>query len=140
MASAPAAFSDRTSPPTILVVDDERAVREVVAAILEDEGYAVHCARDGIEALAVIAREQIDLVLSDVKMPRLDGIALARRLRSGRRGIPTVLMSAVYGQDVVPGCHLVRKPFDASELLCTIATLLLAQQRPPIPLAAALTT
>lgn len=137
MSSAPAAINDSVSPPTILVVDDERAVREVVAAILEDEGYAVRCARDGLDALSVIAQERIDLVLSDVKMPRLDGIALARRLRSEGTGIPTVLMSAVYSEAAVPGCHLVGKPFDASDLLRTVATLLLARPKPPIPLAAA---
>jgi CheY-like chemotaxis protein len=127
MLTARPAGSDPVSPPTILVVDDEAAVRDVVAAILEDEGYVVFRARDGLEALAVIDREPIDLVLSDVKMPRLDGMALARHLRAQDQTIPTVLMSAVYTEIAIAGCHLVPKPFDAADLLRIVATVLQAR-------------
>jgi CheY-like chemotaxis protein len=130
--TSPAA-NHHTAPPTILVVDDEGAVLDVVAAILEDEGYAVFRARDGLDALAIIDQEPIDLVLSDVKMPRLDGFGLARHLRARGNGISMVLMSAVHREAAIPGCHLMPKPFDAGDLLRAVAAILLADGKAGIP-------
>jgi CheY-like chemotaxis protein len=66
-----------TAPPTVLVVDDEPTIRDLVSALLQDEGYTVRQARDGLEALREVEEDGIDLVLSDVRMPRLDGVSLA---------------------------------------------------------------
>ena len=66
---------------TVLVVDDEPAIREVIATLLEDEGYLVRHAKDGLEALDTIDDDEIDLIVSDVVMPRLDGASLVRKLR-----------------------------------------------------------
>lgn len=103
--------------PTVLIVDDEPSIREVVATLLEDEGYAVACARDGAEALAVVDDDGIDLVISDVVMPKLDGHALARKLQTRPRRVPVVLMSANRAESIVPGVPLLRKPFDVERLL-----------------------
>lgn len=102
---------------TVLIVDDEPSIREVMATLLEDEGYAVACARDGAEALAVVDGDGIDLVISDVVMPRLDGHTLARKLQMRPQRVPVVLMSANRTESGVPGIPLVRKPFDLERLL-----------------------
>ena len=109
---------------TVLVVDDEPAIREVIATLLEDEGYLVRHAKDGQEALDTINDDEIDLIVSDVVMPRLDGASLVRRLR--RRGyvMPVVLMSAVYADVDLPGVRFVPKPFEIDRLLGTVASAL----------------
>ena len=109
---------------TVLVVDDEPAIREVIATLLEDEGYLVRHAKDGLEALDTINDDEIDLIVSDVVMPRLDGASLVRKLR--RRGyvMPVVLMSAVYADVDLPGVRFVPKPFEIDRLLGTVASAL----------------
>jgi CheY-like chemotaxis protein len=110
--------------PTVLVVEDEPAIREVVADLLEDEGYAVHQAADGLEAIAELEVDHIDLVLSDVRMPRLDGPALARRLRRHGYAMPVVLMSAVDVEVDLPGVCFLPKPFDRDHLLHAVGSAL----------------
>lgn len=112
----------------VLVVDDEAAIRELIQLALEDEGYEAHGAASGVEALAAVARETPDLVLSDVSMPQMDGLTLARRLV--RLGIPVILMSAVATVVDLPGVPLLRKPFDLDRLL-GLAAALLARRRAP---------
>jgi CheY-like chemotaxis protein len=116
--------------PTVLVVDDERAIRELVAALLEDEGYRVRRARDGLEALNLVEGNCIDLVLSDVRMPRLDGATLARRIRQRGYDLPVILMSAVYADVDVPGVQFVPKPFEITLLFSAIAGALGVGKRP----------
>ena len=96
----------------------------VVAALLEDEGYVVRHAKDGLEALAAVDSNRIDLVVSDVIMPRLDGASLVRKLRRRGDGIPVVLMSAVYAEVDLPGVRFVPKPFEIDRLLGTVASAL----------------
>ena len=115
--------------PTVLVVEDEPVIRELMSMLLEDEGYAVHQAVDGVEALETVERHRIDLVLSDVKMPRLDGASLARQLRSRGDPIPVVLMSAVYAEVDLPGVRFLRKPVDCEHLLGIIAAALPGNRR-----------
>jgi CheY-like chemotaxis protein len=110
--------------PTVLVVEDEPAIREVVADLLEDEGYAVRQAADGLEAIDELEVDAVDLVLSDVRMPRLDGPALARRLRRDGSAIPVVLMSAVDVEVNLPGVRFLPKPFDRDHLLHAIGSAL----------------
>ena len=79
---------------------------------------------DGLEALDTIDDDEIDLIVSDVVMPRLDGASLVRKLR--RRGyvMPVVLMSAIYADVDLPGVRFVPKPFEIDRLLGTVATAL----------------
>jgi CheY-like chemotaxis protein len=109
---------------TVLVVDDEPAIREVIATLLEDEGYLVRHAKDGLEALDAINVDRIDLIVSDVVMPRLDGASLVRRLRRRGHLTPVVLMSAVYADVDLPGVRFVPKPFEIDRLLGTVASAL----------------
>src|SRR5215217_2392140 len=110
--------------PTVLVVEDEPVIRELMAILLEDEGYTVRQACDGLEALETVEQHPVDLVLSDVKMPRLDGASLAHRLRARADPLPVVLMSAVYAEVDLPGVCFLRKPVNCEQLLDIIAASL----------------
>jgi CheY-like chemotaxis protein len=78
----------------ILVVDDEPASLKVLRYILDYEGYETAGAKDGVEALELLAQSRFDLVISDLKMPRLDGLALAKHLISNVPITPIFLMTA----------------------------------------------
>jgi CheY-like chemotaxis protein len=79
----------------ILVVEDEPASLECISHFLRKQGYAVREARDGAEAIELIDNSQFDLVLSDIRMPRVDGVALAANILSRVPTIPIILMTAV---------------------------------------------
>ena len=79
---------------TILVVEDEPVNLKILNYILNLEGYETTGAKDGVEALELLAQSRFDLVLSDIKMPRLSGVALARHLLSHKPITPIVLMTA----------------------------------------------
>lgn len=110
-------------PPTILVVDDDPGVRHALADLLLTAGYAVEQASDGLMALRQIARQVPDLIVSDVRMPHLDGIGLATNLAPQTPPIPIILMSA---HPLPYGCAqpLMRKPFELEALLTLIARTL----------------
>ena len=78
---------------TILLVDDEDAVQKLLTYPLEHEGYRVVQARDGKEALARFETEQIDLVVLDLMLPRIDGLEVCRRLRA-RSTVPIIMLTA----------------------------------------------
>ncbi len=116
--------------PTILVVDDEPAIRELAASILEEEGYAVLEASDGLSALDIVEQTDVDLVLSDITMARLDGYGLVRGLRSHGYALPIVLMSAVTDvpEGTFPGVKFLPKPFAIEQLCQMVATALRARK------------
>ena len=104
----------------ILVVDDDELVRQVVTELLEDEGYSVIEAKSGYEALALIqGPAALDLVISDVNMPRMDGLELVEELKSMRPSLPVILMS---GRPYKGQAHpFLSKPFTGRQLLACIA-------------------
>ena len=118
--------------PLVLVVDDQRANRELLEAHLDELGYEVVQAADGIEALEAVAAREPDLILLDVDMPRLDGIAVCQRLKAHpvRRLIPIVILTASNDRDmrlrgITAGADdYLSKPFDARELLVRTKVLL----------------
>lgn len=114
-------------PPTVLVADDDAAIVELVTEVLEDEGYRIRSAGDGRDALRAIATDPPDLVLTDVMMPYVDGMALTRRLRAQGNQTPVVLMSAVTPSIQLPGVSFVAKPFDLDLLVQAIANGLAGQ-------------
>ena len=129
---APEPFEQRaggypTATLRILVVDDELIVRSWIARLLRDEGYAVEIATDGVEALR-IAREtpdEFDLVVTDVRMPQMDGWQLGRRVREEWPGVPVLYISGYDVHQSAPGPHaFLRKPFEADDLLRHVAQLL----------------
>jgi CheY-like chemotaxis protein len=113
---------------TILVVDDERTVRELVVAVLEEEGYAAVGVADGAAALAALAGAAPDLVLMDVMMPGLDGPSayLAMRADRAAAAVPVVLMSAAADPARLPEgiVGFLPKPFDLDQLLGLVARVL----------------
>jgi CheY-like chemotaxis protein len=108
------------SRPTILVVDDEQGVVEILAEVLQDEGYAVLKALDGADGLRLAHEHRPSLVISDVMMPRLSGVELVRRLKDSEEtaSTPTILMSCVPHEPTSSGatCFL-GKPFDLDVFL-----------------------
>ncbi len=131
--SVPRLVPPRT--PIVLVVDDVRANRELLEGHLIELGYDVRQARDGYEALDAVAAEEPDLVLLDIDMPKLDGIAVCERLKAHpvRRLIPIVILTASSDREtrlrgIAAGADdFLSKPFDAKELL--IRTKVLLNQR-----------
>jgi CheY-like chemotaxis protein len=121
-------------PYNVLVVDDEYASLEVLALLLTGEGFRVITAADGEEAWERLAEGPIDLVITDYKMPRMDGSELCVRMLADERyrGIPVIFTSATYRQDV-PRPSNVRafysKPLLFKPLLAT-AHQILSQKKP----------
>jgi two-component system response regulator VicR len=113
-------------PRSILIVDDHHASAIVLATLLEEEGYRVRCAGDGQAALRAITQALPDLVLSDVMMPKMDGLTLAKQLRARGWTMPVVLMSAATSALDLPGVPFLLKPLDLDELLETIAHVVAA--------------
>ncbi|MFN8513878.1 MAG: response regulator [Thermomicrobiales bacterium] len=112
----------------LLVVEDEIPIREVLCSILEDEGYRVVGVGDGRAALAALAADRYDLILSDMMMPRLGGADLAQSLADdpALRAIPLILMSALKAapNHEVPRAAFLPKPFDLYDLLDTVDRVL----------------
>ncbi|HZS86871.1 MAG TPA: response regulator transcription factor [Chloroflexota bacterium] len=95
--------------PTVLVVDDEEGIVELMRDFLEVDGFAVRAARDGAEALAVLSRERVDCLLLDVMMPGASGFEVCRRLREAPEtaGVPILFLSARDGDsDKIRGLRL----------------------------------
>jgi two-component system response regulator MprA len=115
----------------ILVVDDERAVRESLRRALELEGYEIELAEDGAEALATLENgDDPDAMILDVLMPKMDGLEVCRRLRRTGSRLPVLMLTArVDVDDRVAGLDAgaddyVTKPFALEELLARVRALL----------------
>jgi DNA-binding response OmpR family regulator len=113
----------------ILVVDDDLAIANAVALLLEKEGYVTIIASDGIAALESLNQEPIDLIILDVMMPKLDGLSTAMKIRQAGN-IPIIMLSAKSeSSDKILGLSIgaddyVTKPFDGSELIARVRSQL----------------
>jgi DNA-binding response OmpR family regulator len=114
---------------TILLVDDEDAVQKLLTYPLEHEGFRVLQARDGEEALSHFEAEQVDLVVLDVMLPKVDGLEVCRRLRA-RSTVPIIMLTARDDElDKVVGLELgaddyITKPFSIREFRSRVRALL----------------
>jgi DNA-binding response OmpR family regulator len=117
------------SSPTILLVDDEDAVRTVLAFPLERDGYQVVQAADGEEALEKFDAQPVDLVVLDIMLPRLDGLEVCKRLRA-KSTVPIIMLTARDDElDKVIGLELgaddyITKPFSIREFRSRVRALL----------------
>lgn len=115
---------------TVLVADDDRAIRESLERALQLEGYRVRTAPDGVQALAAVHTEPADLLVLDVMMPGVDGLGVCRVLRAEGDRTPILMLTArvetpdrVAGLDAGADDYLA-KPFDLDELLARLRALL----------------
>lgn len=118
-----------TAKTTVLVVDDEQALREFVRRNLEVRGFRVLTAANGLEALAQFDNENVGLVILDLMMPRMDGLETIRRLRQTAL-VPVIVLSALgEEQDKIKALNLgaddyLTKPFGVGELLARVQAVL----------------
>jgi two-component system, cell cycle response regulator CpdR len=112
--------------PRILVVDDDIDVREFVSTVLADEDFDAVAAQDGGEALALLSDGEYDLLLTDIRMPGIDGFELVRRARRAQPDLRVLFMSGFSAQyDIDPNRDdFVAKPFRSRELLGCIFEIL----------------
>jgi DNA-binding response OmpR family regulator len=122
------------SPAHILVVDDDPAVRGTVALVLKSAGYRVGCAADGEAGWDAVCSARPDLLITDHEMPKLTGLELLRRVRSGPRHLPAIMISGCPPQGeadleslLQPGAVL-PKPFSIGALLAIVQELLHGRQ------------
>jgi len=116
----------------ILAVDDSASMRQMVRFTLEGAGYTVLQASDGVEALELARSKGADLVLTDVNMPRMDGLTLVRELRAldTYKFTPMLVLTTESGQDTkmrgkqAGATGWIVKPFNPEQLLATIARVL----------------
>jgi CheY-like chemotaxis protein len=123
---------EQAQTPVILVVDDNQQNLELLLAYLEDTDYQTFAAKDGIEAMDIISKEQIDLVLLDVMMPKMSGFEVCRRLKNNPQTshIPVIMVTALneFG-DIERGIDsgtddFISKPVNKLELLVRVKTML----------------
>jgi CheY-like chemotaxis protein len=130
------------APPgrgAVLVVEDEAGVRRALARALREGGYRVVEADDGGEALELAANERFDALVTDVDMPRLGGVELARRLAAGQATLPVLFVSGTAVEALqappwpVARCRFLGKPFSDAALLDALHGLLVERCAPPRP-------
>ncbi|MGC8659368.1 MAG: sigma-54-dependent transcriptional regulator [Desulfomonilaceae bacterium] len=112
---------------TILIVDDERNYLFVLEDLLTDEGYDVLTASSGNEAMEILSRQRVDAVLSDIKMPGMNGIELLERVMANDPGLPVILMTAFAEVDQAVSAMKkgaidhIQKPFDNDDIRRAVA-------------------
>src|SRR4030042_6538912 len=115
--------------PTILVVDDEAGARESLEVILEDD-YQVVSAGSGKEALEVLQKAPVNLVLLDVNMPEMDGLAVLRKIKGQEEEVDVIMVSALnLARKAVDAIKLgaydyITKPYEPEDILSTVARVI----------------
>ena len=123
---------------TVLVVEDECTIADLVSRYLNRAGYATRVAHDGAQALAEVASERPDLIVLDVMLPRIDGLQVMRRIRQQERDTTAIILLTAKGeeQDRVSGLRLgaddyLTKPFSPAELVARVDAVLRRLTFPP---------
>lgn len=114
---------------TILVVDDEKEIRDLIGIYLDNDGYKVLKASNGLEALSILEKEDVDLILLDIMMPNMDGMEACMKIRQDKN-MPIIMLSAKSeDMDKIMGLttgadDYVTKPFNPLELLARVKSQL----------------
>jgi DNA-binding NtrC family response regulator len=121
-------------PEYVLVVDDEAVIRRFAARVLREEGFGVHEATDGAEALELIRGgiANLDVVLSDIVMPRVNGVQLLQSLSTLRPALPVILMSGfgtaqLAERGIAVPCGVLSKPFSSDVLVAEVRRCIRSQ-------------
>ena len=107
---------------TILIIDDEQGYRDLLSMELADQGYNALTASGGAQALEILKNEAVDVIITDMKMPKMDGLDVVIASRRLRPGIPIILMTGYAVEERVEealsrkASTCLRKPFQAEEL------------------------
>ena len=126
----PARYTTATERPRCLIVDDEPRLRQVLMHLMRNDGFDCLEAQNGEEAIAVLERQTVTLVMSDLRMPQLDGIALLREIRGRWPDTAVVMITAVADVEVAVSCLAVgamdylTKPFHLEEVRARVAQAL----------------
>lgn len=116
---------------TILVVDDEQNVRQLICKVLEKEGFTVLTACNGSEGLEIFHKNSIDLIISDIKMPEMSGIEFLHKVKEEEPGIGFILITAFATTETAIDAirsgaqDYITKPFDLKEIVTTVRKILL---------------
>jgi len=128
----------RLKEKNVLVVEDSVTSRTLLQTLIERAGYHVQTANDGIEAFAILKQDQIDIVVSDIDMPRMNGFTLTEKIRADERlsHLPVVLVTSLdspedqkHGLAVGADAYIVKSSFERREILDVIAALLAGQKK-----------
>jgi CheY-like chemotaxis protein len=120
-------YTENQRAPTVLVIDDEDYVADMLASALELEGYTVHQAYNGRDGLALGQRLAVDLMIIDIMIPYMSGTTLVDKLRrlDHTANVPMILISAgARPRQLLPNVRFVPKPFDIDTMLDLVATLI----------------
>ena len=106
-----------------MLADDEAGIRQLLFDALTGEGFKVTLAKDGQESLEKLKKRRFDLLITDIHMPRLNGIELLRKMKRARRKERVIIMTgkpvdgAVFGADTLPVFRLLHKPFEVESFI-----------------------
>lgn len=126
MSEASLSTSQASCPATILVTDDDDAIRRLMARFLRDAGHEVLLAHDGAEAIKIYTEKPVDLIVSDISMPNMDGVTLLRRVRELNEDIPFILLAGAPTANTAidalrfHATEYLPKPVDAQQLLDSV--------------------
>ncbi len=121
---------DMSERPKVLVIDDEPGVRELISEALSISEITAVQAADGLEALSFLRRERFDLLILDINMPKLDGLALLEKLRTEGMSVPVLMLSARADKaDINQGLRIgaddyLTKPFSIEELVLRVKAIM----------------
>jgi CheY-like chemotaxis protein/anti-sigma regulatory factor (Ser/Thr protein kinase) len=113
---------------TVLVVDDDQELQDLVRFALKRAGYDVRQALNAFEGLEIIEKEEIDLTLLDIMMPKMDGLEMLSRLRTSNKDLPVIVMTALAAPEAAisamreQACDFLEKPFEVQQLLSAVRT------------------
>jgi two-component system chemotaxis sensor kinase CheA len=117
----------------VLVADDSHTTRQIEKMILEAEGYNVTIACDGIDALEKLKKQRFDILITDIKMPRMDGIVLIEnvRRRDATKNLPIIVISSVFEEEILSKVkevgaqgYIVKSDFERGNLVAKVKELL----------------